>query len=146
MATLGGTLDERFFVEAPEAEVRARVADLERHRTAVAEAERVDRVADDTLRFVLKTQRHGPYSVTPDYTVRYTPSAGDLVWTTLAGNFKSEGRASFAPKGAGTEVRWQHSITFDLPIPGLIARGLSGIVQSLMVPGIRAYVNGVLGP
>lgn len=144
MATLGGEIDETFFVpEAPDM-VRARVHDLEQHRAAVAEAERVDRPAPDTLRFILQTQRHGPYSVTPDYTVRYREEGGDLVWYTVTGNFHSSGRATCAAKGAGTEVRWRHAITFDLPIPSFVASGLRGVVQGLMAPGIRRYVQGVL--
>lgn len=145
MATLGGQLDETFFVPAPVDEVRERVADLERHRSAVAEAERVERLADDTLRFQLKTQRHGPYTLTPDYTVRFRREGGDVAWETVAGNFQSRGRASFVAKGHGTEVRWQHAITFELPVPSLVAMGLKGVIQGLMAPGIRAYVRGVLG-
>ncbi|MCB9666031.1 MAG: hypothetical protein H6732_18130 [Alphaproteobacteria bacterium] len=144
MARLGGELDETWRVAAPLDVVRAQVHDLERHRTAVAEAERVDRPADDVLRFVLTEQRHGPYAIQPDYTVRYRVDGDDLAWETLEGNFDSRGRASLSAAGGVTLVRWQHAIGFDLPVPGLVAAGLRPVVNRLMVPGIRRYADGVL--
>lgn len=144
MARLGGELDDTWRIAAPLEAVRGQVHDLERHRSAVAEAERVDRVADDVLRFVLREQKHGPYAIQPDYTVRYRADGDDLVWETITGNFDSRGRATLSAAGGVTLVRWQHAIAFDIAVPGLVAAGLRPVVQRLMVPGIRRYADGVL--
>jgi hypothetical protein len=125
---------------------RQHFADIDRIAAATGEVERWERIDDQTLHLVLKEQKHGPTTFRPDYVVRYRLYGDDEVaWETVHGNMLSEGRARFAPRAdGGTDIHYAHTISLDLPVPGLVARMLQPVVTAMVAPGLRRFVETML--
>ena len=136
MASFSGTVKETWRTGAAADALRARFLDLGAIAAATRDVERTEALGDGRIRFILKTQASGPYSFTPDYTVWYRREGDDVVWTTVEGNLKDEGRARFLADGA---VVVDQTITIDLPIPRLAVGLIRPVVDRALAPGVRAW-------
>lgn len=142
MARFDSAIDEVFLVKAAPAVVRAHFANPAAIVAATTEAERTNICADGTIHFVLQEQQHGPYRFQPDYVVHYAIEADALVWSPRGGNMAYTGRATFTARAdGGTDLRYAGGISFELPIPSLLAGPIRGVVARLAQPSLRAYVR-----
>ncbi len=146
MATFDSSLEQVFPVKASPERVAAHFADLSAIAAATTQA--VSTALDEearTVHFVLGEQQHGPYTFQPDYTVRYVLEGDTLTWDTLSGNTDHRGVATFAPRAdGGTDIQYRTTLSFDLPIPRLLAGPIKGIVARIAQPSLRKYVVNML--
>ncbi|HMV66575.1 MAG TPA: hypothetical protein PKA64_06970 [Myxococcota bacterium] len=142
MAELGGSIDEVFRAPGAPAAVAAHFADRARIVACTDEVDRHELVGDDTIHFLLVEQSHAGYRFRPDYRVRYRLVGLELTWEAVEpSNLKNSGRARFEADGDGTRVRFQQRIAFELPIPRMVIGMVQPIVDRILAPSLRRYVD-----
>jgi len=140
MAVFEGELKDVFSLAAAPEVVRGRFLDLDAIIAATPNPQKAEKLGDGAIHFVLQPEGAMGMQHTPDYTVRYRRDGDDVVWTTVSGNMKYEGRARFVASGSGTSLHYEGRIGLDLPVPRLMVRAIKPVAQKLIVPGMRAFV------
>jgi uncharacterized membrane protein len=142
MAELGGSIDEVFHAAQELEVVKAHFADRQRIVACTDQIDRVELIGDDTIRFLLKEQNHAGYRFQPDYRVRYRLAGDELSWEAVEpSNLKNSGRARFEREGAGTKIRFHQRIAFELPIPRMVIGLVQPVVDRILAPSLRTYVE-----
>lgn len=146
MATFDGNLKQTFSTSLSADAARARFLDREHIVGTTLKLERHDFPGEGQVHFVLEKQVQGPYSFQPDYVVEYVADGDAVRWKTLRGNLQNEGRATFRSTGSGCDVTVDQTITVELPIPRLAVRVVRPVVDRMMRPDMRAWIEAMLKP
>lgn len=145
MAELGGSIDEVFYAEQALEVVRGHFADRQRIIACTDKVERTGLIGEDGIRFVLEEQSHAGYRFRPDYRVRYKQVGDELTWEPVEpSNLKNSGRIRFEADGPRTRIRFYQRIAFELPIPRMVIGMVQPVVDRILAPSLREYVERML--
>ncbi len=143
MARFSGTYNETFVVDAPLDVVRDHFSSLDAIIANYGPIEHVDRIGDDTLKFVIQEKRDRGVRYQGRYTCQYTVESDHrMSWRTLSDeNMWSSGSAVFRDLGGSTEVQYAQRMDTEIGVPRLMATLARGIVSREIAGGIQAYLG-----
>ena len=143
MARFSGSYDETFTVSAPRDVVRNHFSSLDAIIANYGPIERVDKIGDDTLKFLIQEKQSRGVRYQGRYTCKYTvESDSRMSWRTLSeDNMWSTGSAEFREVAGGTEVRYSQRMETEIGVPRLLAKFAKGIVGREISAGIAAYLG-----
>ena len=125
------------FLRDPEARIRA-----------TEELERCERVDERSVRFFLKTERHGPVEFNGRYLLRWSREGDTVRWSTVhepGSNITVSGQARITPDGrGGSRIDWDEQVATELPINRIVAKAVGPVASRLMARGIRGAVERML--
>ena len=130
----------------PPAEAAAAWIDADRQLRCRPEVASHSRPAPDQLRLRLAEMKHGPTAFTGDYTLVFaldTTGAEPVArWHSLpGGNPMVRGEARFRPRGAGSTVHFEETVTVEMPVGGIAGTLLRPIVEPMMERGMAGFAE-----
>ncbi len=147
MARFTGSYQETFVLDVPIETARAHFSSLDAIVANYGPILTVDRIGDDTLKFVLQEKNDKGVRYQGRYTCKYTlESDTRFTWRTLSDdNMWSTGSIDFRDLGGRTELRYQQTMDTEIKVPRLFAAVAKGIVSREIAEGIRAYLGRMKG-
>lgn len=129
-------------IQAPADKVLAWFGNPEIFKAAIGDLQTLDKVDDNTWRFVLTERSEKGIRFQPDYTVTYTTDGDTVRWKTREGcNMLTTGEARVTAAGDGARVEYFESIRTEIPVPKLLASFARGLVSKEVSKGISSYVR-----
>lgn len=144
MATLTGTFRGTFDLPVDVATARAHFADPAAIAANYGPLQSHVVIGPHALRLVLPPQYHGISTFHGRYDCTWSfPSDVEVAWSTTpgSGNMVSEGRARLVPTGSGCRMSWDSTISIEMDVNRLLAKGLQPVVSHLVAAEMKAYVE-----
>lgn len=143
MPKIPASFEKTVRVRSAMSEVYEYFHDATKRGEDAGELEKIEKVGDDSARWVLEEKSEKGVTFKPDYTIKYSGNGSDSVsWRSVKGNIDVEGSVKLRSIDANTtEVIYKETMAPDLPINRIIAKVFKPIIARNVRSGLEEFLE-----